>query len=53
MDDIFSGIKGIGNDSTTEVPETEVPAEDKTDLWMVLTNWIVVAIVALMLWGES
>ncbi len=49
MDDIFSGIRGIDSDSTAEVP-----AKDKTDFFwiIVLANWIVVASVALMLWGR-
>lgn len=46
MDDIFSGIKGIENDSI------EVPAEDKTNLWMVLTNWAIIIVSALMIWGK-
>lgn len=35
MDDIFSGIRGI---------DSEVLAEDKTDFWMVLTNWAFVTL---------
>ena len=49
MDDIFSGIRGIDNDSTTEVP-----AEDKTDLLMVATNWAIIIVLGFMLlWGKS
>ena len=44
MKDILANIPGIDS-------AAEIPAEDRTDLWIVLINWAIIVVSALMIWN--